>query len=338
MSENNMKDILTIGRYYKNKFGQKVYKVPISISGFTCPNIDGTVAKGGCTFCENDSFSPNNEKVKNSDFKLHPNNPNNPLLEKQLLQLEIQFEATKEILQNKFGANKFIVYFQSFTNTYAPFNTIKALYEKALSFDEVIGLSIGTRTDSITEEILDYLVELKNRKIPKKFITDKFTQDTYEIMVEYGIQSIYDETLEKINRGHNIANVKKWIKKTKDRDLLVCGHMIFGLPDETQEMMINGVKEAINMNIDSIKFHPLYVVKKTLLTSEYIDGKFIPISEELYIDTLVKSIKLLPCNIFTQRVTAGISDDSLLAPLWCKDKHTQMFNIRKALKKENLNY
>jgi len=333
-----MKDILTIGRYYKDKFGQKVYKVPISISGFTCPNIDGTVAKGGCTFCENDSFSPNNEKVKNSSFKLHPNNPQNPYLDKQLLQLQMQFETTRDILRNKFGANRFIVYFQSFTNTYAPFDTIKALYEKALSFDEVIGLSIGTRTDSITEEILDYLVELKNKKIPKQFITDKFIQDTYEIVLEYGIQSIYDETLEKINRGHTIQNVKDWIKKTKDRDIQVCGHMIFGLPDETQEMMLNGVKEAINMKIDSIKFHPLYVVKKTLLTQDYLDGKFTPITEDLYIDTLVKSIKMLPCYISIQRVTAGISDDSLLSPSWCNNKHRQMFNIREALKKENLNY
>ena len=338
MNENNMKNILTVGRYYKDKFGQKVYKVPISISGFTCPNIDGTVAKGGCTFCENDSFSPNNEKVKNSSFKLHPNNPQNPYLDKQLLQLQMQFDTTKEILRNKFGANKFIVYFQSFTNTYAPLDTIKALYEKALSFDDVIGLSIGTRTDSITEDILDYLVELKNRKIPTQFITPAFTQDTYEIVVEYGIQSIYNETLEKINRGHTIENVKEWIEKTKQRDLLVCGHMIFGLPDETQEMMIEGVKEAINMKIDSIKFHPLYVVKKTLLTADFLDGKFTPISEELYIDTLVKSIKMLPCYISIQRVTAGISDDSLLSPSWCKNKHTQMFNIREALKKENLNY
>jgi radical SAM protein (TIGR01212 family) len=336
--DNNIKDVFTIGRYFKNKFGEKVYKVPVSISGFTCPNIDGTVSKGGCTFCENDSFSPNAQKSKISSFKLHPLNNENPYLQKQLLQLEMQFNITKNTLHNKFGANKFLVYFQSFTNTYAPLDTIKALYKKALTFDNVIGLSIGTRTDSITDDILDYLVELKNTKIPKEFITNKFTQDTYEIWIEYGIQSIYNKTLEKINRGHTIENVKRWIKKTKDRDLLVCGHMIFGLPDETQDMMLNGVKESINLKIDSIKFHPLYVVKKTLLTQTYIDGKFTPISEELYIDTLVKSIKMLPKNIFVQRVTAGTSNDSLLSPMWCNDKHKQMFNIKKALLKENLNY
>lgn len=334
-NKKQLEDILTIGRYFKNKFGEKIYKVPISISGFTCPNIDGTVAKGGCTFCENDSFSPNTEKTT---FKLHPDDKINPNLGKQLLQLQVQFEQTSQILKNKFGAKKFLVYFQSFTNTYAPFDTIKALYEKALSLDSVVGLSIGTRTDSITEEILDYLVELKNRKIPKQYLTDKFTQDTYEIWIEYGIQTIYNETLEKINRGHSIENVYEWIEKTKKRDLLVCGHMIFGLPDETQKMMLKGVQKSIELGIDSIKFHPLYVVKKTLLTQTYLDGKFTPISEELYIDTLVKSIKMLPKNISIQRVTAGISDDSLLSPSWCNDKHTQMFNIKKALKKENLNY
>ena len=318
-----MKELNTIGRYWRNKYGEKVYKIPISISGFTCPNIDGTVAKGGCTFCENDSFAPNLTKEKKSDFKLHPNNPDNPHLGQQLLQLQSQFNTTKEILQKKFGAKKFIVYFQSFTNTYAPFETIKALYEKALSFDDVVGLSIGTRTDSITEEILDFLQELNK---------------TTEVCVEYGIQSIYDETLEKINRGHDFANIKQWIKKTKDRDLLVCGHMIFGLPDESQDMMIESVKQSIKLGIDSIKFHPLYVVKNTILTKDYLDGTFTPITEELYIDTLVKSIKLLPDNISIARVSAGIDDDSLLSPMWCKNKHQQMFNIKKALLKEGLVY
>lgn len=162
MSE-NLKEVLTIGRYFKKKFGQKVYKVPISISGFTCPNIDGTKAKGGCSFCENDSFSPNLQEKK-TKFKLNPNTEHNPFLDNQLKQLEMQFLATKKRLQNKFKAKKFIVYFQSFTNTYAPLSTLKALYEKALSFDEVIGLSIGTRTDCVTDDILDYLYEKSKEK------------------------------------------------------------------------------------------------------------------------------------------------------------------------------
>ena len=316
-----MKNILTIGKYWKKKHGEKVYKVPISISGFTCPNIDGTVAKGGCSFCENESFSPN--EVDKSKFKLNLRSTENPYLDKQLLQLKMQFDATKERLQNKFGAKKFLVYFQSFTNTYAPLDTLKTLYGRALEFDDVIGLSIGTRTDCITDETLDYLEELSKTK---------------EIWLEYGIQSVYDKTLKKINRGHDFANIQEWIKKTKDRNLLVCGHLVFGLPEETQEMMLKGVEETVKLNVDSIKIHPLYVVTNTLLTNEYRRGNFEPISEEEYLDTLVKAVKMLPEDISLSRVTAGISDASLLSPMWCNDKHRQMKNVRQALLKEGMIY
>lgn len=319
---NNLKDVLTIGRYFKNKFKEKVYKVPVSISGFTCPNIDGTKAKGGCSFCENDSFSPNLQD-RRPKFKLSPHLQENPFLENQLKQLELQFLATKSKLQNKFKAKKFIVYFQSFTNTYAPFSTLKALYEKALGFDDVLGISIGTRTDCVTDEILDFLQEKAKDK---------------EIWIEYGIQSFFQETLEKINRADDISNMKYWIKRTKDKGLNVCGHLIYGLPDENQEMMLETLNQTLALKVDSIKFHPLYVVKNTILTNEFRRGRFTPISEELYIDTLVKSIKKLPPNVSVQRVTAGIDDDTLLSPIWCKNKHKQMKNIRLALEKEGFNY
>ena len=318
----NLKEVLTIGRYFKKKFGQKVYKIPISISGFTCPNIDGTKAKGGCSFCENDSFSPNLQEKK-TKFKLNPNIEHNPFLENQLKQLEMQFIATKKRLENKFKAKKFIVYFQSFTNTYAPLSTLKALYEKALSFDDVIGLSIGTRTDCVTDEILDFLYEKSKQK---------------EIWIEYGIQSFFQTTLDKINRADNIENMRYWIKRTKDKGLNVCGHLIYGLPDENQEMMLETFKQTIDLKVDSIKFHPLYVVKNTLLTNEFKKGRFIPISEELYIDTVVKSIITLPQNVSVQRVTAGIDDDTLLSPLWCKNKHQQMKSIRVALEEKGFIY
>lgn len=318
----NLKEVLTIGRYFKKKFGQKVYKIPISISGFTCPNIDGTKAKGGCSFCENDSFSPNLQEKK-TKFKLNPNIEHNPFLENQLKQLEMQFIATKKRLENKFKAKKFIVYFQSFTNTYAPLSTLKALYEKALSFDDVIGLSIGTRTDCVTDEILDFLYEKSKQK---------------EIWIEYGIQSFFQTTLDKINRADNIENMRYWIKRTKDKGLNVCGHLIYGLPDENQEMMLETFKQTIDLKVDSIKFHPLYVVKNTLLTNEFKKGRFTPISEELYIDTVVKSIINLPQNVSVQRVTAGIDDDTLLSPLWCKNKHQQMKKIRVALEEKGFIY
>jgi len=319
-----MQQIYTFGSYLREQFGVKVYKVGINISGFTCPNIDGTVARGGCTFCENDSFSASTEEVKElKGFHLNLDSKENPFLDKQLKQLELQFNAISKRQKEEYQAEKFLVYFQSFTNTYAPFETLKALYDKALSFENVVGLSIGTRSDSITDETLLYLSELAKTK---------------EIWIEFGIQSVYDTTLDKINRGHNAQNVKEWIIKSKDAGLNVCGHLIFGLPDETQEMMLETAKEAYSWGIDSVKYHPLYVVKKTALANDFMRGTFTPISEALYLDTLVKAIEMKPESVSVQRVTAGIDDDSLLAPEWCRDKNQQMRNINKALKKVGLKY
>lgn len=319
-----MEQIYTYGSYLKNKFGCKVYKVGINISGFTCPNIDGTVAKGGCTFCENDSFSASTGKAQElKSFHLNLSSKENPYLDKQLEQLELQFNAISKRQTKEYGAEKFLVYFQSFTNTYAPFETLKALYEKALSFPNVVGLSIGTRSDSITQETLEYLSTLGKEK---------------EIWIEFGIQSIYDETLQRINRGHDSANVKEWILKSKEAGLNVCGHLIFGLPGETKEMMLATATEAYKWGIDSVKYHPLYVVKKTALANDFTKGSFIPISEEDYIDVLVKSLQIKPKNTHVQRVTAGINNDSLLGPSWCKDKNTQIKNINSALKKIGLKY
>ncbi len=319
-----MKQIYTYGGYLKEKFGCKVYKVGINISGFTCPNIDGTVAKGGCTFCENDSFSASTDEVKElKGFHLNLDSIENPFLEKQLLQLEQQFDAISKRQVREYGAEKFLVYFQSFTNTYAPFETLKALYEKALSFPNVVGLSIGTRSDSITEETLEYLAELAKKS---------------EIWLEFGIQSVYDETLEKINRGHDSANVKEWIIKSKEAGVNVCGHLIFGLSGETQEMMLETSRAAYEWGIDSVKYHPLYVVKRTALANEYTRGEFTPISEEEYLEVLTKSLQMKPKHVHVQRVTAGLDDDALLAPQWCRDKNTQIKNINKALKKVGMKY
>ena len=319
-----MKQIYTYGKYLRDKFGVKVYKVGINISGFTCPNIDGTVAKGGCTFCENDSFSASTNEVKElKGFYLNLQSKDNPFLEKQLQQLQDQFNTISKYQADKYGAKKFIVYFQSFTNTYAPFSTLKALFDKALSLDNVIGLSVGTRSDSITDETLEYLAKLNKTK---------------EIWIEFGIQSVYDETLNKINRGHNAQNVKDWIIKSKKAKLNVCGHLIFGLPDESKDMMLQTAKEAYSWGIDSVKYHPLYIVKRTALANDFLAGKFKPISEEDYLDVLVKAIELKPKNVTIQRVTAGIDNDSLLAPNWCRDKNQQIININKALKNIGLKY
>lgn len=316
--------IFTFGQYLHRKFGVKVSKVPVSISGFTCPNIDGTVAKGGCTFCENDSFSPSLDRVRPvKGFFLNLESPSNPHLHMQLEQLEWQFKALSKKLHDENGSEKFLVYFQSFTNTYAPLETLKALYEKALSFENVVGLSIGTRSDSITDETMAYLAELSAKT---------------EIWVEFGIQSIYDETLRRINRGHDSANVKESIRKAKEYGLNVCGHLIFGLPGETKEMMLDTAKEAYALGIDSVKYHPLYVVKRTALANEYARGEFEPITQELYVEVLCEALRLKPKHVSVQRISAGIDDDSLIAPLWCKEKNAQVRAINDALKKVGLKY
>ncbi len=319
-----MKQIYTFGNYLRKKFGKKIYKVGVNISGFTCPNIDGTVARGGCTFCENDSFSASTNEVKElKGFYLNLDSKENPFLKKQLQQLQIQFDTISKRQKEEYGVEGFLVYFQSFTNTYAPFETLKALYDKALSFDNVVGLSIGTRSDSITDETLKYLVELAKEK---------------EIWIEFGIQSVYDTTLQRINRGHDAKNVEIWIKKAKDAGLNVCGHLIFGLPGETKEMMLQTAKEAYSWGIDSVKYHPLYVVKKTALANEYMRGEFEPITEEDYLDVLSEALVLKPENVSIQRMTAGIDDNSLLAPQWCRNKNQQIRNINAKLKTIGLKY
>ena len=311
-----MDKLYTFGKYLRKKFNKNIKKVPISIPGFTCPNIDGSVARGGCVFCENESFSPNFQKER---FTLNLNSKENPLLKKQLKALNEQFFDTIEEYKNIYKTDSYLVYFQSFTNTYAPFETLKALYERALSFPDVTGLSIGTRTDSIEDKTLNYLKDLSK---------------DYEIWVEYGIQTSNDKTLKIINRGHDFENVKNTIKKTKDLGLNVCGHLIFGLPGENQKDMLKSVEDSIKLGIDSIKFHPLYVTDNTLLAIQYKKGKFTPISEKDYIDTLIKAIKILPNNISIQRMTAGTNN--LLAPDWCRDKATQMSHIHNALKEAGI--
>jgi len=318
-----MKTVNTYGRYLRKRFGTTVYKISLNLSGFTCPNIDGKVARGGCTYCENESFSPNlgGEKER---FFLNMDSKENPLLEKQLRQIDLQYRGSKAHFKREYGVGKYIAYFQSFSNTYAPLDTLKALYEKAASYEDVVALSIGTRADCVDDALFEYLGELSKRK---------------EVWIEFGVQSIYDEILERINRGEHYAQVKEAILKAKSYGLKVCAHMIFGLPGETPEMMVNGTKEVAALGIDAIKFHPCYVVKNTILANEYAQGKFTPIDEDTYLDTLVKAVKVLPDSVSIQRVTAGIANETLIAPSWCGlSKNRQMKRVKEALRQAGFFY
>ena len=320
-----MREVLTFGRYLTRRYGERVYKISLNLSGFTCPNIDGKVARGGCTYCDNESFSPNLAGGKKRFF-LSNDSRENPLLEQQLREITFQYEGSRSHFKRDYGINKFIAYFQSFSNTYAPLDTLKALYEKAMAYDDVVAISIGTRADCVDDALFDYLKELQTR-------TGK------DVWVEFGVQTTFDATLEKINRGETYAQSEAAIRKAKASGLKVCAHMIFGLIDETPEMMLEATRKVCALGIDAIKFHPCYVVKNTILANEYVNGKFTPISQESYIETLVRAIQEMPISIIVQRVSAGIANETLIAPAWCgTDKNTQMAKVKKALLKEGLRY
>lgn len=320
-----MRVVLSVGRYFKKRFGGRVRKIPISLQGFTCPNIDGSLAKGGCIYCDNESFSPSLIKLdKISQVKMNFSLTTNPLLDKQLHQLEEQFYWHSEFHQRKFGVGKYMVYFQSYTNTYAPFDTLKALYDKALSFPNVVGLSIGTRIDCVEDRLLELLGEyVKNGK---------------EIWLEYGIQSVYDKTLELTNRAHSIAGAKEMFEKTRAKGVKVCAHLIYGLPEETPEMMLHSLDCVLEWGINGIKIHPLYVVNGTRLAKLYKEGKYEPITMECFSDLIVESLQRIPADVVVQRISAGAHDDTLLAPKWCFDKNIQMRYLRDKLKAVGIEY
>ena len=365
-----MKVMLTVGRYFKQKFGYKVRKIPISLSGFTCPNIDGTVAKGGCIYCKNETFSPSlvlkkqaSQAAKNlaptdpgdaldstnppSPVDSNPANPtaptsakwqaapspkvtmnfkleHNPLLPKQLEELEAQFYHHSSFHREKFGISKYLVYFQSFTNTYAPFDTLKALYTRALELPDVVGLSIGTRVDCVDSKLLDFLGD--------------FVKAGKEIWLEYGIQSIYEETLALTNRGHSMAGVRELFEETRRRGIKVCAHLIYGLPNESVPMMLTSLQTMLDYGIDSLKIHPLYVVEGTALARLHKKGAYEPISLEDYGEAIAQSLRLIPPTVIVQRVSAGAHDESLIAPKWCFDKNVQMKYLRERLKREGIAY
>lgn len=314
--------IYTYGRYLRNKFGQKVYKIPLSLTGFTCPNLDGTKAKGGCSYCDNDSFSPNLSRKKER-FTLSNQSSYNPFLLQQLDEITTQYSMTHRKLTKKFQAHQFIAYFQSFTNTYAPNETLFTLWHHALQQSGCIGLSIGTRADCLNDEILDYLA---------------FLSKDYEIWIELGIQSVFNETLTLINRAEDFNESMIWIKKAKLLGINICAHIIYGLPNETVEMMQYSYKTICDLEVNSLKIHPLYVVKNTLLANEYRLNKFTPISYECYMNLLIESLINLPQGVSIQRVSAGIDDETLMTPQWCRSKHTFMKDLRCRLKKKGWSY
>jgi len=268
--------------YFKSRFNERVQKVSVD-AGFTCPNRDGRKALNGCSYCNNKTFKPDYCKLEKS-------------ITEQLNQ-GIEFFATK------YQSMKFLAYFQAYSNTYADVAVLKERYEEALAVEKVIGLVIGTRPDCVTPEVLDYLQELSTM---------------YYVMVEFGVESVKDETLERINRGHDFAAAEWAIKETARRRIHNCAHLILGLPGENRSDFLDQAREISKLPVENLKLHQLQIHRGTRMAVEYEKQPkaFELFTVDEYIDLVVDYLELLSPNIILERFISQAPKDLLIAPKW----------------------
>ena len=277
--------------YFKNIFGERVQKISVD-AGFTCPNRDGKSGTGGCTYCNNDAFNPSYC------------NPRKPILK--------QIEEGVEFHQVRYRrASKYLVYFQPYSNTYAPLPHLKEFYEEALTHPDVIGLVIGTRPDCMDEEILNYLKSLSAK---------------YYIMIEYGVESIYDNTLQLINRGHDFAIAENTIKKTAAFGLNCGAHFIFGLPGESRQMMIDSAKVISALPLTTIKFHQLQIVEGTQMSIDFATNpsKYNLFSFNEYVEFIINFVEKLNPKFVIERFAGEVPPRFLSGPGWGKIRNDQI--------------
>ncbi len=286
-----------LNTYLRSVFGERVQKLTVD-AGFTCPNRDGKLSTDGCIYCN----------PKGSGTGAHALG----------MSITEQINQSKPGVAKRYKAKKFMIYFQAFTNTYGPLETLRAVYDEALSFDDVVALSIGTRPDCVEEPVLDLLGTYTEKKL---------------IWVEYGLQSIYDQTLDLINRGHNFACFEKALKGTQQRNMKACAHIILGLPGETREMMLESAKVLGQMGVDGIKIHLLYVPKETALEKMYRDGNYRCLEQQEYAELVCDYLELLPPEMVIQRITGDPHPDELVAPHWPLKK-TNTTNLIKGILEE----
>lgn len=296
---NTNKRYHTLDYYYKNKFNSKVFKVSLN-AGFTCPNIDGTVGKNGCIYCS---------KTGSGEFAGNINDD-----------IDKQFKEIKQMMLKKWPNAKYIGYFQARTNTYAPVSVLKKLHDKVLSEENVIGLNIATRPDSITDECLDYLEEL-NKK-------------TY-LTIELGLQTTNNKTSILINRCHTLECFENMVKKLRERKIDVVVHIINGLPYETEEDMLNTVRYLNKLDIQGIKIHMLSIVKDTPLALMYEIKPFHVLTKEEYIDIVIKQLELLRPEIVIHRITGDPKLEDLIEPKWLIKKFCVLNDIDKEMVKRD---
>ena len=293
---NNNKRYHTLDYFYKNKFNCKVIKISLN-AGFSCPHLKD----GGCIYCS---------KSGSGDFAGNINDD-----------LVTQFQNIKNIMNKKWPNGKYIGYFQARTNTYAPLNVLKEKYETILKIKDVIGISIATRPDCITDECLEYLSEL-NKK-------------TY-LTIELGLQTIHEKTSELINRGHNLKCFTDMVNKLREKNINVVVHIINGLPYETKEMMIETVKYLNNLDIQGIKIHMLHVLKNTKLGEIYEKENFNIITKEEFIEIVCEQLQYLRKEIVIHRISGDPNINDLIAPTWLIKKFCVLNDIDKYMAKNDI--
>ncbi|MCQ2321401.1 MAG: TIGR01212 family radical SAM protein [Bacteroidales bacterium] len=277
--------------YFTKQFGSRVQKISID-AGFSCPNRDGKISTGGCTFCSNDAFNPSYCRP-----------------EKTIRQ---QIEEGIEFHKRRYRrANQYLAYFQPYSNTYKPLDELKKIYGQALEIPEIAGIVIGTRPDLIDEDILQYLAEI---------------QKTHYVIVEYGIESVYDATLKHVNRGHDFATAKRAVELTAAYNLPCGGHFIFGLPGETKPMMLDAADIISQLPLTTVKFHQLQIFKNTTMADEYLQHKeaFHLFELEEYIDFVIDFTERLNPNIVIERFAGEVPPRYLLSEPWMKLRYDEV--------------
>ena len=277
--------------YFRNKYGERLQKIVLD-AGFTCPNRDGKVGRGGCTYCDNAAFHPSYSTAGKS---LHQQ------MDEGIEFHKVRYRTTEH----------YLAYFQSFSNTYAPLDRLKVLYEEALNHPQVVGIVIGTRPDCVDEEKLDYLAALSKGDVLKgwtRTLAGEEVRTAPVVIVEYGIESCYDATLQRINRGHDFETARRAVQMTVDRGIDVGAHFILGLPGETRQMMLDSCDVINSLPIRSVKFHQLQIVKGTRMEQEYaeVPEDFERFTLDQYLDFFTDMLERLRPDLFIERFVGEV--------------------------------
>lgn len=285
----------TWNRHLRGQFGEKIMKISLD-AGFDCPNRDGTVAFGGCTFCS---------VAGSGDFAGDRVDP-----------IPVQFEQVKAKMHRKWKDAKYIAYFQAYTNTHAPIEVIKQQFEAALAQENVVGISIGTRPDCLPDEVVEYLAELNER--------------TY-LWVELGLQTVHERTAQLINRAHDFDTYKKGVDKLRAYNINICSHIINGLPLEDRDMMMETARTVAKLDVQGIKIHLLHLLNGTPMVKQYEKGLVEFMEKDAYIQLVADQLEIIPPDMVVQRITGDGPIDLMIGPMWSTNKWEVLNGIDKEL-------